>query len=42
MSTHNICFHGEIRKNVNILGMKKGSYLELSMYDKILSEKIIL
>ena len=23
MSTHNICFHGEIRKNINTFGLKK-------------------
>ena len=26
MSAHNICFHGEIRKNVNTFGLKKASY----------------
>ena len=29
MSTHNICFPGEIKKNINTFGLKKGSYQEL-------------
>ena len=29
MSTHNICFLGEIRKNISIFGLKKASYQEL-------------
>ena len=29
MSTYNICFHGEIKKNINIFGLKKTSYDEL-------------
>ena len=30
MSTHNICFHGEIRKMLKLFGWKKkGSYLML-------------
>ena len=29
MSTHNICFHGEIRKNINIFSAEKMTYLEI-------------
>ena len=31
MSTHNICFHGEIIKNVNTFGLKKASDQELCL-----------
>ena len=30
MSTYNICFHGEIKKNINIFVRKKAPYLALS------------
>ena len=29
MSTHNICFHGEIKKLINSFGLRKDPYLEL-------------
>ena len=32
MSTHNICFRGEIRKNITNLQLKKAPYLERGHY----------
>ena len=34
MSTYNICFRGEIRKNINIFGLKNVSYLDLWLMPK--------
>ena len=33
MSTHNICFHDEIRKNISIFRTKKNPYLELHSFN---------
>ena len=35
MSTHNICFHGEIRKNFNSFWLKIVPHLELCYIDHI-------
>ena len=32
MSTHNICFHGEVRKKFNTVGLYKAPYRELMVY----------
>ena len=36
MSSHNICFHGEIRKNAKKIFGKKKSYLELHVYQYVI------
>ena len=35
MSTHNICFHAEIRKNINILWLKKSALSRTKIQCKI-------
>ena len=45
MSTHNICFNGEIRKNINTFWLKKVSNLELVIVDshsELIYDKLVL
>ena len=32
MSTHNICFHGEIRKNIDTFGLKKSILSRIMLF----------